>query len=51
MASNDGGQSTFGISHLPNNPITLTFGISLFLVLVILIVLRVVFGEIRVGVK
>ena len=47
----DDGQSSFGITHLANHPITLTFGISLLAVLIILIVLRVVFGEIRVGVK
>lgn len=49
MASDDGG--SFGIGHLSSMPVTLTFGVSLLAVLVILIVLRVAFGEIRVGVK
>lgn len=48
---NGDGQSSFGVTHLASHPITLTFGISLLAVLIILIVLRVVFGEIRVGVK
>lgn len=45
----DDGQSSFGITHLANHPITLTFGVALFAVLIILVVLRVVFGDIRVG--
>ena len=49
--SDGDGQSSFGVAHLANHPITLTFGIALLAVLIILIVLRVVFGEIRVGVK
>ena len=49
--SNGDGQSGFGVAHLANHPITLTFGVALLAVLIVLIVLRVVFGEIRVGVK
>ena len=49
--SSDDGQSSFGVAHLANHPITVTFGIALLAVLIILVVLRVVFGEIRVGVK
>jgi hypothetical protein len=45
----DGG--SFGIGHLSGRPITLTFGMVLLAVLVILIILRVAFGSIRVGVK
>ena len=45
------GESSWGFSHLASMPVTLSFGVVLFAVLVILIVLRVVFGEIRVGVK
>ena len=43
----------WGISHLGNHPITLTFGISLLMVLVILVILRLAFGSITVsgGVK
>jgi hypothetical protein len=47
----DNGESAFGFSHLSAMPITMTFGIVLLTVLVVLILLRVVFGEIRVGVK
>jgi hypothetical protein len=49
--ADDGGTSGFGLSHLSNLPITLTFGIVLFATLIILIVLRVVFGSVSVGVK
>jgi hypothetical protein len=45
------GDGNWGIGHLSNHPITLTFGVALLAVLIILVVLRVVFGEIRVGVK
>lgn len=47
------GESNWGVSHLGSHPITLTFGISLLAVLVILVLLRVAFGEItvRTGVK
>ena len=47
MAADDGG--SFGISHLAGLPITLSFGAVLLLVLVVLVVLRVIFGEIRVS--
>lgn len=43
---NGDGESTFGVSHLSNLPITLTFGMVLVAVLIVLVLLRVVFGEI-----
>lgn len=43
------GESGYGFSHLASMPITLSFGLVLLGVLVALIILRVVFGEIRVG--
>ena len=50
MASGDG---NWGISHLGSMPITLTFGVSLLFVLIVLVLLRVLFGSISVsgGVK
>lgn len=48
MAPGDG-ESGWGVSHLASTPITLTFGIVLVAVLVVLILLRVVFGEISVS--
>jgi hypothetical protein len=47
----DGGN--WGFSHLSSMPVTLTFGVALAVVLVILIVLRLAFGQISVsgGVK
>jgi len=45
----DDGGSGWGISHLSGMPITLTFGISLIAVLIILIVLRLAFGSISVS--
>ena len=52
MAGGDG-TSSWGFSHLGSMPITLTFGVSLLLVLVVLVLLRVLFGSISVsgGVK
>ena len=47
MASD--GESGWGVSHLASMPITLTFGIVLLAVLIVLILLRVVFGNISVG--
>ena len=49
----DGDDSCWGIGHLSAMPITLTFGAALLAVLIVLVVLRVVFGEITVrgGVK
>lgn len=43
---NGDGESSFGVSHLANLPITLTFGMVLLVVLIVLILLRVVFGEV-----
>lgn len=43
------GESGFGFSHLAGMPITLTFGIVLLAVLVVLVLLRIVFGEISIG--
>lgn len=45
------GESAFGLGHLGGMPITMTFGVALLAVLLVLIILRVAFGEIRVGVK
>ena len=51
--SNGDGDSAFGIGHLSAHPITLTFGAVLLAVLVILVILRLAFGQITVrgGVK
>ena len=49
MSADDGG--SWGLSHLSSMPVTLSFGLVLLAVLVILVILRVVFGEIRVGVR
>lgn len=43
------GENSWGVSHLSSLPITLTFGTVLLAVLVVLILLRVVFGEITVS--
>ena len=45
----DDGEGTFGISHLSDKPITLSYGLLLVGVLVALIVLRLVFGSITVS--
>jgi hypothetical protein len=47
------GENSWGIGHLSGMPITLTFGVALFAVLVVLVILRVAFGSITVsgGVK
>lgn len=47
MAADDG--SSWGFSHLASMPITLTFGAVLLAVLIVLVLLRVVFGDIHVG--
>jgi hypothetical protein len=46
MNENDG---TFGISHLAGNPIALTYGSVLIVVLLALVLLRMLFGSISVG--
>jgi hypothetical protein len=46
---NGDSESGFGVSHLAGMPITLTFGAVLLFALIVLIALRVVFGEIRVS--
>ncbi len=43
------GESSWGVTHLASMPITLTFGIVLLAVLIVLVLLRVVFGNISVG--
>lgn len=45
--------SNWGIGHLGSMPVTLTFGVVLLAVLILLVVLRVAFGQISVsgGVK
>lgn len=47
------GDNSWGIGHLSAHPITLTFGAVLLAVLIILVILRIAFGEITVrgGVK
>ena len=52
MANGDG-SSSWGITHLSSMPITLTFGVSLLFVLIILVLLRVLFGSVSIsgGVK
>jgi hypothetical protein len=45
----DGTGSGWGLGHLANLPVTLTVGVTLLAVLIILIILRVVFGDIRVS--
>ncbi len=45
----DGAPGTFGVSHLSGMPVTVTFGATLLAVLIILVLLRVVFAEVRVG--
>jgi uncharacterized membrane protein len=46
---NGDSESGFGVSHLASTPITLTFGVVLLFALLVLIFLRVVFGEISVS--
>lgn len=48
MASEDGA-GTFGLSHLSDKPITLSYGMLLVAVLVLLVILRIVFGSITVS--
>jgi uncharacterized membrane protein len=43
------GESSFGVSHLSGMPITLTFGMVLVFALLVLVFLRIVFGEISVS--
>lgn len=38
----------FGVSHLSTTPITVSFGFALLLTLVVLVVLRLVFGDVSV---
>jgi len=49
----NGDDSNWGFSHLSAMPVTLTFGVALLAVLVVLVILRVAFGSITVsgGVK
>lgn len=42
------GESGWGFGHLSSMPVTLTFGAALLMVLIVLVVLRVVFGSISV---
>ena len=43
------GESSYGFSHLSEHPITLTYGALLIGVLLLLVLLRVVFGSISVS--
>jgi len=45
----NGDDSGWGFTHLAGLPITMTFGMVLLAVLIVLILLRVLFGEIRVS--
>lgn len=44
----NGQDSSFGVGHLSSAPITVTFGMVLLAVLVLLIVLRLVFADVSV---
>ena len=44
----DGDDGNWGIGHLTGMPVTLTFGVVLLAVLVVLIVLRMAFGQVSV---
>lgn len=46
---NGDGDSSFGVSHLASAPITLTFGAVLVGVLLLLVILRVLFADVRVS--
>jgi hypothetical protein len=49
----NGDDGNWGIGHLSAMPVTLTFGMALLAVLVVLVILRVAFGSITIsgGVK
>ena len=49
----DGDDGNWGFGHLSGMPVTLTFGVVLLAVLILLVVLRLAFGQITVsgGVK
>lgn len=49
--NNDGTDSAFGVSQLSNNSITMTYGLVLIVVLVILVMLRLVFADVNVSGK
>ena len=49
MSNDDGTDGAFGLTHLGNLPVTLTFGMVLLGVLILLIILRLVFADVRVG--
>ena len=46
MTSDNGRR--WGLSHLPNHPITLTFGVTVLLALLVLAILRVAHAEVDV---
>jgi hypothetical protein len=41
-------ESGWGFSHLANHPIALTFGTVLLSVLILLVILRLIFADVRV---
>ena len=45
------GNSSFGLNHLQDNSITMTYGLVLIIVLVILIALRLVFADVSVSAR
>lgn len=53
VSNGDGSDGAWGVGHLSAHPITLTFGMVLLGVLVLLVILRLAFGGITVrgGVK
>lgn len=45
----DGTGSNWGFSHLANLPVSLSIGATLLVVLILLVILRVVFADVRVS--
>lgn len=43
------GESNFGLSHLSEHPITLTYGTVLLGALIVLVLLRLLFGSVNVS--
>lgn len=44
-------ESSFGVSHLSETPITMGFGLVLLAVLLLLVILRLVFADVGVSVR
>jgi hypothetical protein len=43
--------SSWGLSHLSDMPETVTFGVVLVLALIVLLAMRLIFGEVTIGAK